>query len=489
MILGPVLAPIDEAVATPRLVEVAIDAAGGAGGRTYTYHAIDDLADVVAGDAVIVEFGRRQALGVVVGDAVPEADAASARPTKPLLARVRSDGPLLPTLSVDLARWIAGHYLAPLSSVIRAMLPPGMLERLELVAEAVPGTQRGGDANTVPALPEEDRAILDQLADGARRVNELRSTEGRAGLLRRLHRLADTGRLTLDWTLTTAGAAPRTDRLASATDKGLAVAATLAAGGRPDGPRLGPRQVALLSELAADGGPIRTPALADRHGDGTLRGLVRRGLVEVATTVAERRPLEGRAVGRRGARPADSSFTPPQAEAIGLALRAIEARDPTPLLLDGVTGGGKTAIYVEAIVAAIEAGRPAMVLVPEIALALPLVDRLRVELDAEIALVHSGLSEGERADEWRRIRSGRAPIVVGTRLAVLAPLSDLGLVVVDEEHDGAYKSERTPRLNVRAAAIELGRLAGAAVVLGSATPSVESVGRARTRDILSRLNS
>ena len=112
-----------------------------------------------------------------------------------------------------------------------------------------------------------------------------------------------------------------------------------------------------------------------------------------------------------------------------------------------MTGGGKTAIYVEAIVAALEAGRPALVLVPEIALALPLVDRLRAELDAEIALVHSGLGEGERADEWRRIRSGRAPIVVGTRLAVLAPLADLGLVIVDEEHDGAYKSERTPRLN------------------------------------------
>ena len=244
--------------------------------------------------------------------------------------------------------------------------------------------------------------------DGARRVNELRSTEGRAGLLRRLHRLADAGRLTLDWTLTTAGAAPRTDRLASATETGRAVAATLAAGGRPDGPRLGPRQVALLSELAADGGSIRTPELADRHGDGTLRGLVRRGLVEVSRGSAERRPLEGRPVGRRGARPADSAFTEPQAEAIGLALRAIAARDPTPLLLDGVTGGGKTAVYVEAIVAALEAGRPALVLVPEIALALPLVDRLRADLDAEIALVHSGLSEGERADEWRRIRVGRA---------------------------------------------------------------------------------
>jgi primosomal protein N' (replication factor Y) len=139
VILDSVLPPLDVVPPGTRLVEVAIDAAGGAGGRTYTYRAEDDLADVVAGDAVIVEFGRRQALGVVVGDAEPESDPNLARPTKPLLARVRSDGPLLPALSVELARWIASHYLAPLSSVIRAMLPPGMLERLELVADAVAG--------------------------------------------------------------------------------------------------------------------------------------------------------------------------------------------------------------------------------------------------------------------------------------------------------------------------------------------------------------
>ena len=119
-----------------------------------------------------------------------------------------------------------------------------------------------------------------------------------------------------------------------------------------------------------------------------------------------------------------------------------------------------------------------LVLVPEIALATPLVDRLRADLDADIALVHSGLGEGERADEWRRIRAGAVSIVVGTRLAVLAPLADVGLVIVDEEHEAAYKSDRTPRVQARDAAIELARLAGAAVVLGSATPAVDSAGRA-----------
>jgi primosomal protein N' (replication factor Y) len=150
------------------------------------------------------------------------------------------------------------------------------------------------------------------------------------------------------------------------------------------------------------------------------------------------------------------------------------------LLLDGVTGAGKTAIYVEGIAASLEAGRPALVLVPEIALALPLVDRLRADLDARVALLHSGLGDGERADEWRRIRSGDVDIVVGTRVAVAAPLADVGLVIVDEEHEAAYKSDRTPRLQARDCAIQLAALADAAIVLGSATPAVDSVGRAQS---------
>ena len=272
------------------------------------------------GDAVIVEFGRRQALGVVVGDAAPEADPGVARPTKPLLARVRSDGPLLPALSVALARWIADHYLAPPSSVIRAMLPPGMLERLELVAEvaavvrrqrSAPKGRAGGGAR--PSRTGPGSSIQLDRADGARRVSDLDAAEGRADLLRRLHRLADAGRLTLDWTLTTAGAGPRTDRLASA-DRGRPQPRRRPS--RPvaglTGPRLGPRQVALLAELAAADGPIRTPELAERHGDGTLRGprpaRPRRGRHDRRGAAAARGP--GRRPARRPARRSDVHAAP-----------------------------------------------------------------------------------------------------------------------------------------------------------------------------------
>ncbi len=451
-----------------RLVEVAVDAAGAGGARPFTYAVPASLADLEDGEAVLVEFGRRQALGVILGPA----EHAPGVVAKPIVERVRADGPLLPPLALRLAAWIADHYLAPPALVVRAMLPPGLLERLELVAERTP-----------LAIPDDldpvDRDLLDQLEAGARPARELAAPEGRAGLLRRLRGLAVAGSITLDWTLLGASAGPRFERWIRLLPDGVAVAAALAAGERPPGRPLGPRQADALAELAALGPDgSAAAALAARHGAAGLTGLVRRGLAETEIRERPRRPLAARAPGTRGGRPATTALSGPQGEAVDHARDAIARRDPTPLLLDGVTGGGKTAIYVEAIAACLAAGRPALVLVPEIAMALPLVDRLRADLDARIALVHSGLGDGERADEWRRIRGGEVDIVVGTRLAVLAPLADVGLVIVDEEHDPAYKSDRTPRLQARDAAIRLAALAGAACLLGSATPAVDTLGRA-----------
>ncbi len=455
-----------------RAVEVAIDAAGGGGSRTYTYAVPAGLADLVPGEAVLVEFGRRQALGVVLGEtSAPEGIA-----LKPIAARVRTDGPLLPPLSLDLARWIAAHYLAPPAIVIRAMLPPGLLERLDLVAERRPGSPSGD-------MPAADRDLLEQIDRGPRAVRDLVAPEGRAGLIRRLRGLEASGLLTLDWTLSVAGAGPRFERWIRLTEDGLTAAGALATGDRTAGRPLGPRQAAALAELAAteeaNAAGIPAAGPSERHGHGAIAGLVRRGLIEVDVRERPRLPLATRPVGLRGGRPAGAALTAEQAEAVAAATEAIEARDPTPLLLDGVTGGGKTAIYVEAIATSLGGGRPALVLVPEIALAMPLVDRLRADLEARVAVLHSGLGEGERADEWRRIRAGDVDIVVGTRLAVLAPLADVGVVIVDEEHEGTYKSDRTPRLQARDTALRLAELAGAAAILGSATPAVDSVGRAR----------
>jgi len=499
--------PPDRALdGTVRHVEVAIDAAGGGGSRRYTYAVPPALADLEAGEAILVEFGRRQALGVILGDAPPPEGIVA----KPVAGRVRADGPLLPPLALALAGWIADHYLAPPALVLRAMLPPGLLERLELLAERTAAAPR-------PGLAAAERDLLDQLERGPRPIRDLVAAEGRPALVRRLRALADEGLVTLDWTLLAAGAGPRYERWIRLTAAGRDIALALSAGERPAGRALGPRQAAALAELlaahresaigaAAGGNAIGGAALhattsnktaspegraatpdpglpgaplGDHHGTGAIAGLARRGLVEVEIRERPRRPLAKRPVGVRGSRPLGADLTPPQAEAVATARAAIVAGDSTPLLLDGVTGGGKTAIYVEAIVASLERGRPALVLVPEIALAMPLVDRLRSDLAVRVAVLHSGLGDGERADEWRRIRAGDVDIVVGTRLAIFAPLADVGLIVVDEEHDAAYKSDRTPRIQARDVALRLAELSGAALVLGSATPAVESVGRAR----------
>ena len=456
----PELPGVNEAGERARLVLVAIDAAGAGGAHAYTYHVPDRLEGLSVGEAVIVGFGRRQVLGIVLGDATE----APTVETRPILERVRADGPLLPPLTLALAQWIAATYLAPPALALRSMLPPGMLERFELVAELRAGAEAG-------AADAAELGLIEALAAGPRRVRELGGGEGRAGLVRRLRAMAGRGLVDLDWTLEAAGPGPRRERWVTL----AADIATLPSPARP----LGPRQRAALDDLEAAGeSGLAATVLAARHGEGALAGLVRRRLIVIDRRERPRRPLAERAAGRRGARPAASQLTPPQAEAVTLVARSIVERDPTPILLDGVTGGGKTAVYAEAIAASLASGRQALVLVPEIALALPLVDRLRADLDAVVALVHSGLSDGERTDEWRRIRAGEADVVVGTRLALTSPLGEIGLIVVDEEHDPAYKSDRTPRLQARDAAVELGRLAGAAVVLGSATPAVESEGHA-----------
>ncbi|HCK34901.1 MAG TPA: primosomal protein N', partial [Gemmatimonadetes bacterium] len=153
---------------------------------------------------------------------------------------------------------------------------------------------------------------------------------------------------------------------------------------------------------------------------------------------------------------------------------------PIPFLLQGITGSGKTLVYIELLREALARGQSAIVLVPEIALTPQTVSRFRAHFDDQVAVLHSGLSEGERYDAWRSLRTGRRRIAVGARSALFAPLSNLGAIVVDEEHDGSYKQSEAPRYLARDLAVVRARQTGAVCVLGSATPSLESWTNART---------
>jgi primosomal protein N' (replication factor Y) len=232
------------------------------------------------------------------------------------------------------------------------------------------------------------------------------------------------------------------------------------------GARLGERQRAALEAL--ERGPAAATALPADHG--TLRRLQARGLIALEARARPRRPT-GASVGARRAQPPLTGEQEAALQAVEQALGAGHAE----LLLHGVTGSGKTEVYLRAAAAALAAGRGVIVLVPEIALTPQIVARFRDRFGDTVAVLHSKLSAGERHDEWLRLRRGEARVAVGPRSAVFAPVADLGLVVVDEEHDASYKHEGDPRYDARRVAALRARDAGAVLLAGSATPRPESV--------------
>jgi primosomal protein N' (replication factor Y) len=219
------------------------------------------------------------------------------------------------------------------------------------------------------------------------------------------------------------------------------------------------------------------------HGRGThatLNALEKRGLVVVGSKIDERDPFRDEHILATD----PLTLTPGQQKALELVCQSIDTQSPSVVLIHGVTGSGKTEVYLQAIAHALAQGKGAIVLVPEIALTPQTVERFKARFSvsseriapvAQVAVLHSNLSAGERHDEWHKIADGRARIVIGPRSAVFAPVKHLGLIVVDEEHETTYKQEEVPRYNARDVAVVRGKMEGAAVVLGSATPSLESL--------------
>jgi primosomal protein N' (replication factor Y) (superfamily II helicase) len=246
--------------------------------------------------------------------------------------------------------------------------------------------------------------------------------------------------------------------------------------------RRAPRQAELLEAISRLDAPVRAAQLLRQTSldNQTLRALVKRGLAESREEAVVRDPH------------ADEQFiatsnlllNQEQSRALNEIIQALDSpQGARPILLHGVTGSGKTEIYLQAIRAALSRGRTAIVLVPEISLTPQTVERFKgrfAEAQDAVAVLHSHLSEGERHDEWHKIHSGRARIVIGARSAVFAPLKNLGLIVVDEEHETTYKQEEAPRYHARDVAVVRAKIEKCVVVLGSATPSLESYHNATT---------
>lgn len=242
-----------------------------------------------------------------------------------------------------------------------------------------------------------------------------------------------------------------------------------------------PRQAEILGELARLDGPVRKSELLRRVGSSSspAKALVEKGLAKKVEMRIRRKPYESREV----APAPEYDLTPGQADAFRTIEDGLDSGMPQTTLVYGVTGSGKTEVYLRSIANVLASGRSAIALVPEISLTAHLMDAYRSRFGESVAILHSKLSPGERLDEWNRIESGEARVVLGARSAIFAPVRDLGIVIVDEEHEPSYKQDHAPRYNARLAAEERAREEGASIILGSATPSIESFHRACSGDV------
>jgi len=416
---------------------------------TLTYAVPEGLAgSTEPGARAVVPVGRRLVTGVIV----PETPGSKVEPSRVRdIADLPDDAPLLPPDIMALASWASRYYVAPEGSMFAATIPPGVSRRSEIVVLRQPGAvpANGGSGAILARIPEEGISLRDL---GASR-GALRALE-KAGAIR-LETVLKGARVKAKFeTVLHAAAAP---------------------GGAFEPAARAPRQVAVLALIRSAGARgVPSAEIEDRLGpSGTaIKALIGKKLIVPSRVEVERRPAIASTIDGEGTPIPEPTVH--QRDAIAAIAAPLCARKYAAFLLMGVTGSGKTEVYLRAIERCLKEGRNALYLVPEIALTALLARNLRARLGDSLAILHSSLGPGERFDEWRRARQGKARIVLGARSAVLAPVEKLGLVIVDEEQDGSFKQEEDPRYNARDLALVRAKDASACVVLGSATPSVES---------------
>jgi primosomal protein N' (replication factor Y) len=419
--------------------------------QPFTYSLPETLRHrVQAGSRIVVPFGPRKLTGVILRchDDRPE------MATREALRLVDSE-PVLDAELLSLGRWIANYYCAPLGEVLRGMLPLASEIRRGKVWSL---TDSGRDAAR--------QLLFDAAPDDpvARVLSLLEKRPLSAAYLARILPLADRAIRSLERKGLIAAEQVQTER-----DPLRAPAARLRVelARAPQEAKLNKPERELRAFLELHPGSHNLKDLENilAHSSAAARSLARKGVVTLNTEAA------GIATGIARA---PHTLNPAQQAAYDAIYNAIAARQFHAFLLYGVTGSGKTEIYLNAIQAVVAQGRGALLLVPEIALTPAMASQFFSRFGDRVAILHSAFTDVERTDQWRRIRSGAASVVVGTRSGVFAPVRNLGLIVVDEEHDGSYKQEETPRYNGRDVALVRAQAARACVVLGSATPSLES---------------
>ncbi len=430
---------------------------------TYTYRVPVAMQNTLQpGDCVRINFSGRETLGYVFARRkLPLTD--------PLASKLRDiqaiveDAITINAEQMQTVRWMSEHYVCDLLDAIRCVVPTVLGGRVSTKVVLKDASLRGVDVGG--SIPQ------------AHLIETLRSLGGEAerDLLRETAHLNSFSAAYA--ALLKSGLFIETTEIARAqvvTKKVRGYALGAAADSLTTARRSEAQQRllnALVDHARRSHGPVPSEELLReaQAGPSSLKGLVEKGLVVVSELVVRRAPTH--AGGKRTVAPV---LSPGQANATTVLRECIESGEPRTVLLFGVTASGKTEVYLDAIAHTLTAGRSAIVLLPEIALTTQVVDVFIGRFGEQVAVLHSKLSEGERHDEWRRMQRGEARIVVGARSAIFAPVSNVGLIVVDEEHEASYKQEKTPRYNAKELAMERARLSRATLVLGSATPAVES---------------
>jgi primosomal protein N' (replication factor Y) len=417
------------------------------------------------GTRVLVPLGRRTVTGLVTGTA--DAGGVTEDAIRELAGVLDDRAPFLPDAIVDLALWVSEYYLAGPGDALSTAMPPFAWIESESRYELT----TSGAAALENATAEPWQPILTKLRRGPKPVRALvGSAADRAALERALRTLERQGLIARVQTLVGRARAFRTELVATLTAAGLSHAH---ADSQASSVLRGAKQHAALEALASAPGGLSGARLRSRGVDlATLRRLAARGLVHLAEERRERDPFSTET--DVSVLEADRQLTAEQQIAFGALCSLLDQRRFHTALLHGVTGSGKTELYLRLAAHAIAASRRVLILVPEIALTPQVVGQVRAVFGTRVAIQHSGLADGERHDQWHRVREGRVDLVVGTRSAVFTPLDSLGLIIVDEEHDTSYKQEEAPRYHGRDVAVVRARQAGALVVLGSATPALET---------------
>jgi primosomal protein N' (replication factor Y) (superfamily II helicase) len=445
---------------TVPVVDVVLDVRAGGAGAVYTYllraaslppahpHSAARPDDVQLGDAVLVPLGNRPVLGYAL--AIRELDP-SCLPYELKAVIGKVEGLSIPVALVQLIFHVAQTTLSPLPVALGPATPPGARNRFATewtVADRLPEIE----------LKRSQQEVLDGIIAAGGTLVEPESKKQAPNIRRVLQLLAAKGFLTRKEVFQgyAKRAASALYRLTA--DSGKIDTFLSKSGKRKPAQALTLMRLQGVGSTALSGQEIR--ALSGVT-DQTLKALVNEGLLE---TVEE---------GTQG-RQMPPEPNEDQARAMRAIMEAVRSRAFEPFLLYGVTGSGKTEVFLRAAAECLRQGRQVLYLVPEIALAAQAISQLRDRFGDRVAVFHSELNPTERLDNWSKVRAGAIPVVLGARSAVFAPLSDIGLIVVDEEHETSYKQETSPRYHARDIALKLGEIHGAAVVLGSATPSVES---------------